>query len=373
VLGAALVAVVSIGRRGTAEADSARPKTSISVKVAETQSPAAPKLRRQVIWLAAAFVPAGLLLATTNHLATDLVSAPLLWVGPLAMYLASFVVAFSERGRRILPAIDTLVPAAATVLWLPWIVPLDFPVLAILVLELASFFVMALAIHGRLALDRPDSRYLTRFYLILPAGGALATAFVALVAPIVFSSVYEYPFLIVAGLAVLAVLPAKTRPSRDFASLVRGSVRDLAPYAAVAVTLLVLGANDDRGIGVLIGILAAGGLAIAVARSPALLAPAMAVVILRRGRPPRRRWRPPRPRDGPALLAAARGAWPRRHSIRSRSGMIQATGRRSPPGGALIAGIAAVVGAQLDDLRTKVAPIRSSLDVLPATEPRTVG
>ena len=33
------------------------------------------------------------------------VSAPLLWVGPLAIYLASFVIAFSARGRRD-PAID---------------------------------------------------------------------------------------------------------------------------------------------------------------------------------------------------------------------------------------------------------------------------
>ena len=74
---------------------------------------------RQARWLAAAFVTSGLLAATTNFIATDLVSAPLVWVGPLAIYLASFVVAFSAQGRRILKPVELLVPAAATIVWIP--------------------------------------------------------------------------------------------------------------------------------------------------------------------------------------------------------------------------------------------------------------
>ena len=42
-------------------------------------------IRRWVVWLFAASIPAGLLSATTNFLATDLVSAPLLWAAPLAL------------------------------------------------------------------------------------------------------------------------------------------------------------------------------------------------------------------------------------------------------------------------------------------------
>ena len=47
-----------------------------------------------------AAVPSGLLSAVTMFIATDLVSAPLLWVAPLSLYLVSFIIAFSPRGQR---------------------------------------------------------------------------------------------------------------------------------------------------------------------------------------------------------------------------------------------------------------------------------
>src|SRR5207249_5540788 len=45
--------------------------------------------------------------------------------------------------------------------------------------------------------DRPPSRYLTAFYLQLSAGGVLGGLFTALLAPMLFSSVVEYPLLMV--------------------------------------------------------------------------------------------------------------------------------------------------------------------------------
>src|SRR6185295_18692069 len=150
--------------------------------------------------------PAGLLSATTNFIQTDLVAAPLLWIGPLAAYLGSFVVAFSERGRRALPIVERLVPAAATLLWLPF-VGKNWPALPMLGVVLASLFVLCVAVHGRLAADRPEGPHLTRFYLLLSLGGMIATAFVALVAPLVFSRIYEYPVLIAASVVALVLLP----------------------------------------------------------------------------------------------------------------------------------------------------------------------
>ena len=71
-------------------------------------------------WLLLAAVPSGLLSAVTNFITTDLISAPLLWVVPLAIYLLTFVIAFSERGRRIMPGAEWLAPAAVTLLWVPF-------------------------------------------------------------------------------------------------------------------------------------------------------------------------------------------------------------------------------------------------------------
>jgi hypothetical protein len=243
-----------------------------------------PTLRRQAIWLFAAFAPAGLLSATTNFITTDLVSAPLLWVGPLSIYLLSLVIVFSAHGRRFVRFAQILVPAAAALLWLPWIAPATWPLAATLMIEFGAFFVLAVAIHGRLAADRPRPTHVTRFYLVLSAGGMLATAFVSLLAPLVFNGIYEYPILIVAGLAALAVLPDEnaTPISTKPLDLVRGAATRLAPYvvASTGLVLVITGGSVDR-LAAVLGLFVVGGYAIAIAIWPAVLpvSTAMAIVL----------------------------------------------------------------------------------------------
>ncbi len=50
-----------------------------------------PTWSQRLFWLAAAFVPSGLMLAVTNHMLLNLASVPFLWVMPLAIYLVSFL------------------------------------------------------------------------------------------------------------------------------------------------------------------------------------------------------------------------------------------------------------------------------------------
>ncbi len=200
--------------------------------------------RAQALWMLAAAVPAGLLAATANFIQTDLVAAPLIWIGPLGVYLASFVVAFSERGRRVLPAVERLAPTAAILLVLPFM-QAGWPIPVLLATVLAALFTLAVAIHGRLANDRPSGADLTRYYLVIALGGLLGTAFVALIAPTVFSSIYEYPLFIVAGLLVLALLPGPAlSPGLRVLSDPRGACAQLAwrllPFALVAALLYLL-------------------------------------------------------------------------------------------------------------------------------------
>ncbi len=227
-------------------------------------------------WLVAAMVPAGLLSATTTFLATDLVSAPLLWIGPLGIYLASMTIAFSARGRRLLGPIERLVPTAATLLWIPFVLRVDWPVVVLLTIEFGAFGVLATAIHGRLALDRPDERHLTAFYLVLSAGGVLATGLVALAAPLIFSTVLEYPTPGRPGTGVLAMLagPGSGDDSSGSSAVLLGIGRRLAPYAVVAGLLYALVAVKSPGsavaaVGVLLGV---GALLVAGARTPRSLA-----------------------------------------------------------------------------------------------------
>ncbi len=61
--------------------------------------------------------------------------------------------------------------------------------------------------HGELARFKPSVDRLTSFYLSLAAGGALGGVFVALLAPHLFSAVYEYPISYLAcAVIVLAIL-----------------------------------------------------------------------------------------------------------------------------------------------------------------------
>ena len=160
---------------------------------------------RRLRWILLAAIPSGLLSAVTTFIATDLVSAPLLWVWPLAIYLISFIIAFSPRAQRFIPPTIVAAPAFVTLLWVPFGSAGVWPVLATLILELVALGVVAVALHGRLAADRPDPAHLTEFYLLVSTGGALASAFVAIVAPQVFPDVWEYPILLIGALVALAL------------------------------------------------------------------------------------------------------------------------------------------------------------------------
>jgi SAM-dependent methyltransferase len=249
--------------------------------------------RRQAVWLFAALVPAGLLSATTNFLQTDLISAPLIWIGPLAVYLASFVMAFAGRGRPMVRACLWLVPAATTLLWIPYIKPAGWPPAAILSVELGALFVFAVAIHGRLAADRPGIGQLTRFYLTLTAGGALGTALVSLVAPLIFNDIYEYPLLIVLGLVALVLIPGDEGPPLPRVSPYRvrlarvaltQSFLRLGVFAVIAgVLALVIDAKSTALASDIVTLLFFGGIVVFLAfnaRVLAVIAPVTLVILI---------------------------------------------------------------------------------------------
>lgn len=169
---------------------------------ADTEAAAAvPTWRRRIAWCGLALVPAALLTAFTTHIATDIASAPLLWVLPLALYLSTFVLAFQTR--LPLPMWLLLPAQLAAVLFAllelaqtkhdKWVLTAGAGV--------AAFFLAALVAHRTLYLYRPQARYLTEFYLWMSFGGVLGGLFSALIAPRLFSEVFEYPLLIALSLA----------------------------------------------------------------------------------------------------------------------------------------------------------------------------
>ena len=157
-------------------------------------------LTRRLRWIGLTFVPSSLMLGVTAFVTTNITPIPLLWVIPLSLYLFSFVVVFSPSQRMpdlIHKIMVGILPVLMTTLVLTALTDLRRPYWALILLHLVGFFVVAMVLHGEVARDRPAARHLTEFYLWVATGGVLGGVFNALIAPIAFDTVVEYPLAIV--------------------------------------------------------------------------------------------------------------------------------------------------------------------------------
>ncbi len=152
-------------------------------------------------WIWFAGVPSGLLVSYTSYITTDIAAAPFLWVIPLALFLATFILVFRDKPvlpHRILLRVQPLV-VTLTLLGLAtstvhsWMLGM--------IAGFAAFFVTTMVCHKQLYDARPQSRHLTAFYMWMSLGGVMGGMFAALLAPQIFNAIYEFPLLLLAGLA----------------------------------------------------------------------------------------------------------------------------------------------------------------------------
>ncbi|MFP2910433.1 spermidine synthase [Pyxidicoccus sp. 3LFB2] len=197
-----------------------------------------PGLRLTLTWLGLSTCASVLLLATTNQLSQDVAAGPFLWVLPLAIYLITFILAFSRESfySRALCSV-LLIASGAGVAHAQTAGPH-----AALALQLAAYttalFAGCMVCHGELYRLRPSPRHLSAFYLWVSVGGVLGGLFVSIVATALFRAYWEYPLSL--GLCCLVALvgmarqpPAETRSLR-----VRRVLRGVM-LAVVALNLVV--------------------------------------------------------------------------------------------------------------------------------------
>jgi hypothetical protein len=206
---------------------------------------AAPTMRRRLSWIAMAFVPSSLMLGVTTFITADLAAVPLLWVLPLSLYLLTFILAFSPRNPLTPRLMALLLPVAVVALSAALVGAIDLSTGALVALDLGVFFVAAMLAHGRLAADRPGPSRLTEFYFLLALGGALGGVFNALLAPVLFDTVIEYPLAI-----VLALFLRPARPATDARAERRARLLDLVVPTAVLVGTLVALVLASRVLGI---------------------------------------------------------------------------------------------------------------------------
>lgn len=190
-----------------------------------------------LVLLAAA--PSSLMLGVTAHLSTDVASAPFLWVIPLALYLLTFVIAFQSRPWIPLP-ITLIIQAALGAVCVLLVAFRSANWGMAFGINIIAFFFAALMCHQLLAARRPAPDRLTEFYLLMSLGGVVGGAFTALLAPVIFNMVWEYPLVL--------VLVGLLRPwgrGRIDGQYIGTLVAAAAVSAAPVLLSLWLDSNDD--------------------------------------------------------------------------------------------------------------------------------
>ncbi|HJS07565.1 MAG TPA: fused MFS/spermidine synthase [Pirellulales bacterium] len=256
------LAAIHIWRMDRAPSVPAAPDV-VPAKLAATTSEQAPAWHQPLLWIVLPAFASTMFLATTNHVCQDVAVIPFLWVIPLSLYLLSFIIAFDHERWYVRPVFAI---AGLAFLYLASGTPdfetelgsgesktkitlLNFTKEAVewwrrpsadaevdqdegdksadtsageipesdytfdpevdyvgeLVIHFAALFCVCMICHGELVRIRPPPAYLTSFYLMISAGGAVGGIFVSLIAPVIFDTFFEWKLSIFGGLILTAV------------------------------------------------------------------------------------------------------------------------------------------------------------------------
>ncbi len=133
-----------------------------------------------------------LLLAVSNHITQNVASVPLLWIVPLSLYLLTFILCFDSTGWYKRDVLLAMLAATLGVMGWTYADPNMTHELAIQVgVFCIGLFIACMFCHGELVRLKPAPAYLTRFYLMISLGGALGSAIVGILAPLVLPADFE--------------------------------------------------------------------------------------------------------------------------------------------------------------------------------------
>ncbi len=171
---------------------------------AEAEAAERPGVRQYALWLLLPACASVLLLAITNHLSQNVAAIPFLWVLPLSIYLLTFILCFESSGwYRRNPYLQLLAVALGSMAFANSVdASGNVPIKVMVPLFSMGLFTCCMVCHGELARLKPHPRYLTHFYLMIAAGGALGGLLVGVVAPYFFNAFYELQL----GLGACALL-----------------------------------------------------------------------------------------------------------------------------------------------------------------------
>jgi hypothetical protein len=166
---------------------------------------------RRLKWVVLGAVPTSLLLGVTTYMTTDIAAIPLLWIPPLALYLLTFIIVFGKVPNWLHKGMILVMPLLTLLLLFMMLSEIGkIGVQWRILLHLTNFFFITMVCHGELARDRPSTKYLTEYFMLMSLGGVVGGMFNALFAPLAFPALAEYPLAMVAACLLLPPLVAET-------------------------------------------------------------------------------------------------------------------------------------------------------------------
>lgn len=146
-----------------------------SVAAAEgTAAIPVPAKRDFLVWTGIAAVPVMAMLAGTSFMTTAIAPVPFLWVGPLALYLLSFVVTFQNRFKLPFWTNELLVMFTVMLAMFLVVMKISAVWLSVLIIH-AVLFAIYHWCHENLYALRPATSHLAIFYVALSIGGILGS------------------------------------------------------------------------------------------------------------------------------------------------------------------------------------------------------
>lgn len=199
----------------------------------------------RALWIALPSCSSALLLAVTNHITQNIAAVPFLWIIPLSLYMLSFILCFGSRWYHRMLFLRLLGVALGCMAYALSPSLTSLPLWTLISLFCAGLFLCCMFCHGELARLKPDPSQLTSFYFWSSLGSVAGAAFVALLAPHIFSGFYELHTAL-GACALLAVLVHRMDSASPFRQPNwRLALRVLYGLAATIIVALFLLARDE--------------------------------------------------------------------------------------------------------------------------------
>ena len=202
----------------------------------------------RALWMALPACSSALLLAITNHISQNIAAVPLLWIIPLGLYMLTFILCFGSS--RWYPRTILLRFLGVALGGMAYALSLSLaalPLWLMIALFCVGLFACCMFCQGELARLKPHPAQLTSFYLLSSLGSVAGAAFVAILAPQIFSGFYELHV----GLAFCALLVILVHRRDRSSPFHQPSWRPAwwvtnALVAALIVSLFVLARDESR-------------------------------------------------------------------------------------------------------------------------------